>query len=595
MKKIVAALFILFVIGLTSPVYAGRNDPNERWFRSFEWRERAALYDGSYQSGGANQAERAATFMKNYVNDLWLSGRIDKNYTYTVGGQVVNASDYAKEKITDSIKFSEEARVRCGGDPSAYCISGLVNQIVTSIQSHGGGLDYSQIKLLYGTGAGAGWKGGSCARVGESTTSCYYGFYSVGNLFYPVGRGQGVFAKAKEGDVFTAAGVRIAVPTLPPAGILQARAVTMATIPVTCDDIKAATPSTTMRSGTSFNLLLGAVSKGTRTQSGSTYVSWSLQPDTYRLVPLGVGTSSIRACLTDDTGSHFGSLAAAVASNKTSTFDVAYGPPPAWFQAQGGDVYAGSSISSLTPLTASPRRFLLNGAGGYPGIVTYGGSPTDYDFTSEEGTKGEGYVSYVSAAQKNWLANDTYGSRDLYNYFYSKLGNPTTADFTNLTDPLPMPAYDPGKTVYYVKGDMTTSGAWTVADGQKSIFLVDGALTINGTITITGNGFIAFIVKNNITVAPAVGVAYNATTPVVEGVYVSGGAIHTGVSSVPGAERFVGRGMFVAQDVRLERNLLSVNQNTEYAAELFIYNPGLLVTMPDSLKNVSVSWQEVAP
>ncbi len=407
---------------------------------------------------------------------------------------------------------------------------------------------------------------------GSSSSSCY-------NNYYPIGTGPN--PTARSGDA-------IGAPP-PPPGTVQARAVTMATIPQTCDQIKEATASTTFRSGTQFDLKLGTVSQGVKTQSGSDYVSWSLQPNTYTLTALSPGTSSVRYCLTDATGSHFGVSTVNLASSVTDTFDVAYGPPPAWFQAQGGDVYAAANISALTPSGASPRQFLLSGTGGYPGVVTYGGASTDYDFSSDDGTKGEAYVS-----SKNWLANDGAGNRDFYSYFYSKLGSPTTPDYTNLTDPLPQPATDSGRPIY-VQGNLTTSGNWTVTDGQKYVFLVDGALTIGGHINITGNGFIAFIVKNDITIASGVGGAYTSTAPAVEGIYLSSGTIHTGASSVAGAERLVGRGMFVANHVALERDLTSLNQNGTYAAELFIYNPALLINLPDTMKNVPVSWQEVAP
>ena len=107
-----------------------------------------------------------------------------------------------------------------------------------------------------------------------------------------------------------------------------------------------------------------------------------------------------------------------------------------------------------------------------------------------------------------------------------------------------------------------------------------------------------FIVNGNITVAPPVGTDCNPTcgvTPALEGVYIAKGTFATGASTDPTAERFVGEGVFVAGNFSLQRDLDSVGQNTTTASELFFYNPQLLLTMPDAMKDVPVTWQEVAP
>ena len=555
----------LFLFGAHS-VYA-RFSPDA----NFRKAERNALRNGYSVAGTATTFNSAS-----YVANLFLAGKlVDPNSAQNAAGV-----GFAAATVSNAVfKWNTDHP-----DTKQLSVADLLSKLQT-----GQGLSIEEVSALYSSSTLSNNGSGTVGSLCGSNVGSLCGFYGIlvpggcaGNVcysYYPIGTGPNALT-ARSGDV-------IAPP--PPPGTVQARAVTMATIPQTCDQIKEATASTTFRSGTQFDLKLGSVSQGVKTQSGSDYVSWSLQPNTYTLTALSPGTASIRYCLTDATGSHFGVSTVNLASSVTDTFDVAYGPPPAWFQAQGGDVYAAANISALTPSGASPRQFLLSGTGGYPGVVTYGGASTDYDFSSDDGTKGEAYVS-----SKNWLANDGAGNRDFYSYFYSKLGSPTTPDYTNLTDPLPQPATDSGRPIY-VQGNLTTSGNWTVTDGQKYVFLVDGALTIGGHINITGNGFIAFIVKNDITIASGVGGAYTSTAPAVEGIYLSSGTIHTGASSVAGAERLVGRGMFVANHVALERDLNSLNQNGTYAAELFIYNPALLINLPDTMKNVPVSWQEVAP
>jgi hypothetical protein len=136
-----------------------------------------------------------------------------------------------------------------------------------------------------------------------------------------------------------------------------------------------------------------------------------------------------------------------------------------------------------------------------------------------------------------------------------------------------------------------------VGTGESIVFIVNGNLTIGGNVNITGTGFVSFIVKGNITVLSSVGTGALSTTPVVEGVYIvsSTGTFQTGASTTVGAERFVGKGMFIAGNFSLERDLESTGQNTNASAELFVYNPQLLITMPDAMKELPVLWQEVAP
>jgi hypothetical protein len=184
-----------------------------------------------------------------------------------------------------------------------------------------------------------------------------------------------------------------------------------------------------------------------------------------------------------------------------------------------------------------------------------------------------------------------------YDLFWRKFGGPTTPDLgaDDLVSPLAQPVSR--ETPYYAVGDVTTSGNWVVPDGETLTMLIDGDLTISGTITTTGTGFVAFIVNGNITVDPSVGTTFSSTTPVLEGVYITSptGTFSTGLSSVPGEERFVGQGIFVAGAFALQRDLESFGGNANYAAEYFIYDPSLLVSMPDSMKDAAVSWTEVAP
>jgi hypothetical protein len=229
------------------------------------------------------------------------------------------------------------------------------------------------------------------------------------------------------------------------------------------------------------------------------------------------------------------------------TWDLGYTLGVAWSQVQGGNVYAGATLQSFVPVGAAPRAFILDGAGGYPGVATYGQS---YNFDSSNLTKGQTWVS-----SKNWLVNDTASSIDYYQLLSRQFGGtPASVDYANPISPITQPASR--ATPYYVTGNMTTSGDWTVGSGQNLVVIVDGNLTIAGKITISPGGFAAFIVNGNITVAPSVGVPYTSGSPVVEGIYITSpsGTFSTCPSTSSGSERFVGKGMFVAGNFLLQRD-----------------------------------------
>jgi hypothetical protein len=98
----------------------------------------------------------------------------------------------------------------------------------------------------------------------------------------------------------------------------------------------------------------------------------------------------------------------------------------------------------------------------------------------------------------------------------------------------------------------------------------------------------------------SVGTTALSTAPNVEGVYIATkadgtGTIITGTSTALATARLVGKGMFIADNFTLQRDLDSYGGNTGSSPELFVYNPQLLLTMPDSMKELPVTWQEVAP
>jgi len=286
------------------------------------------------------------------------------------------------------------------------------------------------------------------------------------------------------------------------------------------------------------------------------------------------------------------SLASEVSAEETLTWDLGYTLGHAWFQTGGGgDVYTGGTLTSLLPGSASPRLFNLLGEGGYPGIVTHGSDTPlpGYDFDTMVEGDGRTLVSPT-----NWLVHDTqpfWKRWEPYTIFWRRFGGTPIVDYDGTAIALQQPPSRPRP--YVVKGVMNTQGNWVVPDGEKLIFLVDGTLTLKGTVTEEGTGMAIFVVNGDITVDPSVGVASTSDTPVLEGIYIAKGTFHTGRSTNPGTERFVGHGTFVASSFNLERDLGDANTTT--ASELFLWDPKVLVHLPKEMTDLNYLWQEVAP
>ena len=392
-------------------------------------------------------------------------------------------------------------------------------------------------------------------------------------------------------------------PTTPQIGDIRARAVQVDPSDTSCTAIRAIPTTDGEINGTTLQFTPSSASQPTaQVQSGANYVTFSnVAAGSYTIDPNppSADWAYVRACSRNlDNGTNAERLSRNLPNAAVLQWDIGYTLGTAWVQAQGGDVYSSGTIRSYLP-TVTPRVFITDGTGGYPGVMTYG---TSFDFDSDPYETG---ASIVSA--DNWQVNASRASVNYYDYFYRRFGAPTTpttaAPFDNLTA-VTQPASNCTAstcTPYYVVGDMTTSGAWSVGADERIVILVNGNLTIGGRINITGNGFVAFIVNGTITVSDTVGTTAASTTPVVEGIYIATtetqtGSINTGESLAAGTARFVGKGMFVSNGFLLQRDLQGFGTgNTANAAELFIYNPQLLLTMPDSMKELSVTWQEVSP
>ncbi len=380
-------------------------------------------------------------------------------------------------------------------------------------------------------------------------------------------------------------------------GTIQARALTVNPTNTSCATIRAG--GTGGIAGSTFTFSPSSPSHPAPvppSQVGSQYIVYdpATAGNGYTIQPtIPAGYLPARYCWQRTTAPTTGETQSAdLPAGDTLTWDIGYMHGVPWSQASGGDVYAALAMQSLIPPPIPPNPhdvFIKNGTGGYPGVATYGTS-ANFDWSGI--TNGQDWVS-----SQKWLAHDTAPApdTDYYQLMVSQFGGfPDNPDWTDPASPIPKPASR--TTPYYVQGNMSTSGDWVVTAGQKVIFIVDGNLSIEGRINITGTGFVAFIVNGNITIDPSVGVPYISSVPVVEGIYITdpSHSFITGTGSGPATDRFVGQGSFIAGNFLLQRNVRDAG-NTTTASELFLYDPQLLMTMPEPMKKLSVSWQEVAP
>jgi len=289
-----------------------------------------------------------------------------------------------------------------------------------------------------------------------------------------------------------------------------------------------------------------------------------------------------------------------VGSNETLTWDFGYALGQPWAQGGGGDITICQNIKSIIPQFPAPQEFVLDGAGGYPGIVSYG---SNFNFSSGNGTG-----STLVSPPYNWIAHDTSATictTDWYQYFANKFGLSSLAvDYNNPSSQLTYNNFRINNhvPVYRVQGNMQTQANWNVQNGDNTVIFVSGDLTINNNITINGRGFLAFIVNGSITVASSVGnpVAGN-TNPNIQGLYITssqpGANFITSPTTNAGNARLILKGIFIAHDFTLQRDLNQAvgGANLSTPAEQFIYDPMLLFTMPPEFEDIHVKWQEVAP
>ncbi len=154
-----------------------------------------------------------------------------------------------------------------------------------------------------------------------------------------------------------------------------------------------------------------------RTQVGANYVQFSnITAGSYTVdpAPPTADWAYVRACSRNlDNGTNAEGLSRNLPAGALLRWDIGYTLGTAWVQAQGGDVYSSGAIRSYIP-AVTPRVFITDGTGRYPGGLMYG---TSVDLDSDPFESGADLVS-----ADNWQVNTSRASVNYYDYFYRRFG-----------------------------------------------------------------------------------------------------------------------------------------------------------------------------
>jgi hypothetical protein len=305
------------------------------------------------------------------------------------------------------------------------------------------------------------------------------------------------------------------------------------------------------------------------------------------------------------TGNFCGNGTCAGLSESCGTCEADCGVCPvyfSWFQAFGGNVFAGLSDSSnvairsriptacvapgCTPALVAFSDAADNQSDGFP--VTGGGQIQARGLETERTPSVYVMGSAITRVRENF---DYFASR------YSVGLNPAD-DFAGNATNATKPTYDANKKYYYHNGNLIIQQAWQVTSGESYVIFVDGDLTLTDPTSVgqlietNEGGFLAFIVSGNIIIDDNVGnTTLTSTTTNIEGVFIADGTI-TVESAASGDLHFIGAGSFVGwTNVSLERDYEN-SDNDLYPTETFIFRPDFIRYTPEDMKRSQVIWQE---
>jgi hypothetical protein len=291
--------------------------------------------------------------------------------------------------------------------------------------------------------------------------------------------------------------------------------------------------------------------------------------------------------------------------NLGAVWKVLFFPPGPWYETQGGDVYARSNLKSLLPIALGPPRqyFSMDGSGGYPGFVTYGGGWNYFDVSLDSylGFENDGAPPppYNKLSTRQWLVSTAFSIENYFDRMTTSIGGVGSPTPGLIANPLTLGGANGIRArctlnnICFINGDTTISALMSVLGTDKYIVVIsNGNLNINANVTLTAPGFIGFIVQGNVNIDDSV--------TSINGLYVAGDTTNgvftvqtNGSNGSPADVQLTGSGIFIANEFFMLRNLGPANAGNPGA--VFTHNPRLIFDMPISLWQTIVEQQEVAP
>lgn len=206
--------------------------------------------------------------------------------------------------------------------------------------------------------------------------------------------------------------------SVPQIGDIEVRAVRVDSSDTSCAVIRAVPTTDGQVNGTIHRFPPSSASNpAPRTQVGANYVQFSnITAGSYTVdpAPPTADWAYVRACSRNlDNGTNAEGLSRNLPAGALLRWDIGYTLGTAWVQAQGGDVYSSGAIRSYIP-AVTPRVFITDGTGGYPGVLMYG---TSVDLDSDPFESGADLIS-----ADNWQVNTSRASVNYYDYFYRRFG-----------------------------------------------------------------------------------------------------------------------------------------------------------------------------